>query len=401
MENVLVVGGGYAGILAALRLAGKAKKADLKVTVINAADTFTERIRLHQLATKQSLKVLSIPYLLRGKNIDFVQGCVSAIDLETKAVHLSDGRRLAYDRLVYALGSHIDANSVPGVRDYAYKLDKPGELGAAALAEILPQLNKSHGRIVVCGGGLTGIEGGVEIAEAYPDLQVTMVTKGAVGSHLSEKGQAYLRKVFDNLGIQVVNGTITGIQANQVQLSDGSCVPFDACLWAGSFTVSPLARETGLQVNARGQILIDRTMRSLSHPEVYAIGDSATFVDSAVVPIRMACATAMPMGAHAADAIIAHRSGKQADPFSFAYALQCISLGRHNALVQWVHADDSPKDSIITGRMASWVKESICRFTTFSLRVERRFPGSYLWLHHEMEAQEVEIKDAAESYGTI
>ncbi len=401
MENILILGAGYAGMMTALRLAGKDKHNAVKVTVVNGVDTFTERIRLHQVVTKQTLKTRSIPHMLRGKGIDFVQGWINRIDLEAKSVQLVDGRSLNYDRLVYALGSHIDLNSVPGVREHTYRLDPSGPRSAAELANILPGLNKSGGHVVICGGGLTGIEGITEIAEQYPNLQVTMVTKGAIGAHLSQKGRAYILKVFEGLGIQVMKGTITEIKANQVQLEDGSTLPFDACLWAGSFAVPALAREAGLKVNKNGQILIDRTMRSFSHPEVYAIGDAATFTDPAVVPIRMSCNAAMPMGAHAADSVLAHTSGKTAHPFLFAYAGQCISLGRHNGLVQLVKSDDSAKERILTGRTAAFIKEKICQFTMIVLRIERVFPGAFMWLKHEQEVQEVEIKDAAEFLGSL
>jgi NADH dehydrogenase FAD-containing subunit len=80
LMNILIIGGGYAGTLAALRLAGKSRGQNAHITLINASDTFVERIRLHQLAAGQSPKLRPFAKLLRGKHIDFVQGRVTAID---------------------------------------------------------------------------------------------------------------------------------------------------------------------------------------------------------------------------------------------------------------------------------------------------------------------------------
>jgi NADH dehydrogenase FAD-containing subunit len=110
-----------------------------------------------------------------------------------------------------------------------------------------------------------------------------------------------------------------------------------------------------------------------------AAGDAATPAALPGVPIRMACATAMPLGTAAADSILAALRGQPAPPFRFRYVFQCISLGRKDGLVQFVHSDDSPRERIISGRAAAWFKESVCRYTTVSLAIERRRPGTYRW----------------------
>jgi NADH dehydrogenase FAD-containing subunit len=90
----------------------------------------------------------------------------------------------------------------------------------------------------------------------------------------------------------------------------------------------------------------------------------------------MACATALPMGAHAADNIL---RDAQPSPFKFGYLAQCISLGRHDALLQFVHADDRPRRLFLSGRLAAFVKEMICYLALKVLFMERRYPGLYTW----------------------
>ena len=110
-------------------------------------------------------------------------------------------------------------------------------------------------------------------------------------------------------------------------------------------------------------------MRSLTSPTIYAAGDSAAFAPEVGLTIRMACATAVPMAAHAADNLYAQLVGEPQQPFRFGYVVQCISLGRHDGLIQRVRADDSPTDRIMTGRPAAWFKEAICRSAALAATV--------------------------------
>jgi NADH dehydrogenase FAD-containing subunit len=228
--------------------------------------------------------------------------------------------------------------------------------------------------VIVCGGGLTGIELTSEIAETYPGLSITMVTRDPLGPNLSRKGYAYLHDYFAKRKVDVREGvTVQEVLPDGVLTTTGERIPADFTIWLGSFAVSSLARESGFAVNRIGQITVDQHLRSTSHPDVFAVGDAA---DSGV---RMACATAMPLGAHAADNLAAILNGQPLKPFRFGFNARCISLGRRNALVQIVNADDSPVDKIFSGRGAAIFKELICRYTTASIHWTRRFPNAFMW----------------------
>lgn len=92
-----------------------------------------------------------------------------------------------------------------------------------------------------------------------------------------------------------------------------------------------------------------------------------------------AVATAMPSGAHAAEAVEAAYRGQEPQMFRFHYVGQAISLGSENGVFQVTRADDSPCGPVITGRLAAWGKNIINRYTLGGLRSERRRPGSYRW----------------------
>ena len=164
-HQVLILGAGYAGMAAAVQLAARLKRReDVRVTLVNPRERFTERLRLHMTATGQELAELSIPELLEGTGTRFVRGWVTAVDAAAKTVRIDDDRTLGYDTLVYGLGSVADTAAVPGVEEHAYTLNSVQD--AELLADRLAGLGR--GTVVVGGSGLTGIESAAEIAERYP-----------------------------------------------------------------------------------------------------------------------------------------------------------------------------------------------------------------------------------------
>ena len=122
-HRVVILGAGYAGMAAAVQLAARAKRRDdVDVTLVNAQERFTERMRLHMAATGQQLADLSIPELLAGTGARFVRGWVTAMDPDAKTVRIDDDQVLPYDTLVFGLGTTADTSAVPGVEEYAHTL---------------------------------------------------------------------------------------------------------------------------------------------------------------------------------------------------------------------------------------------------------------------------------------
>ncbi|MBK8020249.1 MAG: FAD-dependent oxidoreductase [Chloroflexi bacterium] len=383
MAHIVVIGAGYAGALAALRLR---RGRGHQVTLVNASPNFVERVRLHQAASSGHRVESPLAPLIAGRDSRLVTERVTALRLDRREVQLEGGGVLTYDRLIYALGSHTGSSGVPGVTEHAHRLTGPEAAGR--LYEAL--MARPAGRLLVVGGGLTGIEAATEIAEQHPGWQVTLMTGGTLGADLSPRGQEYLRRAFQRLRIEILERQrVTRLEAGQAFTADGRVQAFDLCLWAGSFDVSPLARESGFEVDRVGRIVVDAALRSVSHPEVYAIGDAAAS------GLRMACATAMPMGAHAADNVLADLDGGAVQPHRFGYVVRCISLGRHDGLIQIVDRLDRPRDRIVTGRAGAFVKELICVFARRSLDIEKRLPGAYLWVRSEMPASLLPLKSPA------
>ena len=363
--RILVIGAGYAGLLFTMRLAGKVARQHVHIALVNESDTFTERPRLHQFATNQVIQWRSLPQILRQTNVQFIQGRVTSIDPAHHEIVFVDQQQthdLEYDYLVYALGSVTDRQTVPGVAEYAYTLAASGPLSAAALRETLPSVQARHGHVVVCGGGATGIETAAEVATAYPHIKVHLVTQGPFGLFLGKTVANSIRRSLTRVGVEITERTaVAAVRAHSVVIDQGSEIPCDLCLWMGGFVAPSLAREAGLAVNERNQIVVDPFLRSISHPEIYAIGDAAHPREDPGAPVRMSAVTATIMGAHGADCLSAVLHGKVARPLSFAYLGQGIALGRHNAIGFNNYPDDKPYPPYFTGWLGYLIREGFVR----------------------------------------
>ncbi|MEV5877935.1 FAD-dependent oxidoreductase [Streptomyces sp. NPDC052101] len=355
-HHVVVLGAGYAGMAAAVQLAARVKgRAGVRVTVVDAQERFTERMRLHMTATGQRLAELSIPELLEGTGARFERGWVTAVDADARTVRIDDDRVLHYDTLVYGLGSVADTSAVPGVEDHAYTLSSVQD--SELLADRLGRLR--GGTVVVGGSGLTGVESAAEIAERHPELNVVLLGRDEPGAAMNPKARAYVRAALGRLGVQVRAGVeVVKVLPDAVELAGGESIAADAVLWTSGTRVSPLAAAAGLAVDERGRIVTDAALRSVSHPEVYAIGDAAAIRQGYGV-MHGTCQGGMPTGVHAALSIDRVLRGRQPRPFRFGYYHTPVSLGRGDAVVQFTRPDDSPRGICLTGRMAVRYKETV------------------------------------------
>ncbi|MGW4959422.1 NAD(P)/FAD-dependent oxidoreductase [Nonomuraea sp. NPDC004186] len=355
-HRVLILGAGYAGMAAAIQLAARGtRREDVQVTLVNAQERFTERLRLHMSATGQRVAELSIPELLEGTGARFVRGWATAVDADAKLVRIDDDRVLHYDTLVYGLGSVADTSAVPGVEDHAYTLNSAQD--AELLADRLARLGR--GTVVVGGSGLTGVESAAEIAEQYPELDVVLLGRQEPGAAMSPKPRAYLQAALARLGVRVLSGAeVVKVLPDAVELAGGELVAADVVLWTSGTRVSPLAAAAGLTVDERGRIVTDAALRSVSHPDVYAVGDAAAIRQRYGV-MHGTCQGGMPTGVHAAVSIVRTLDGRRPKPFRFGYYHTPVSLGRHDAVVQFTHPDDSPRRVYLTGRTAARYKETV------------------------------------------
>jgi NADH:quinone reductase (non-electrogenic) len=367
-HRIIVLGAGYAGAVAAGRLSARLSREDVAITLVNAEPDFVERVRLHQLAAGQDLEPRPFGKMFAGTGVELRLAQVTGVDVDRRTVAVigADGAdELCYDTLVFALGSGWNTRDVPGVAEHAYEIG--GRPGALRLRERLARLDAGE-PVAVVGGGLTGIESATEVAEARPDLDVALLAHGGLGDWLSPRGRLHVENVFGRLGIAVhEHSDVTGVDADRVTTADGRTVPAAVTVWTAGFAVHPIAAATALEVTGTGQVVVDTTMRSVSHQDVYAIGDAAFAMGRGARPLRMSCASGIPMAWQAADAIAARLTGGKLPTTPLRYVNQCISLGRREGLIQYVTADDRAVRAVLTGRLAAAYKELICKGAAWSV----------------------------------
>lgn len=368
-HHVVVIGGGYAGTMAAnhLRL-----RADVDITLINPRPTFVERIRLHQLAAGTGTAAVDYGPLL-GEGIALLVDTVDCIDAGARRLLLASGSVLTYDYLIYAVGSTGALPAVPGAAEFAFSI---ADLDSATrLRYILTDL-PADAPVIVVGGGLTGIEAAAELAEQ--SRPVTLVCGGKLGPSLSRRGRRSVAKQLLKLGVNVLEShAVSQVRWDAVVLADHTVLPSGATVWTAGFGVPDLAARSGLRTDALGRLLTDETLTSLDDERIVAAGDCAA---PSGQPLRMSCQAAGPLGAQAANTILSRIAGETPAVLSQAFVGQCISLGRARATVQPSRSDDTPVNLALSGRTAAAIKEAVCKGTLWSIRREAAHPGSYVWL---------------------
>lgn len=368
--HVVIVGGGYAGTLAANRLR---QHPAVDVTLINPRPAFVERIRLHQYVAGTGTATIDYPDLL-GDGVKLVVDSVTRIDAADRRVRLASGAVLDYDYLIYAVGSTgVITPAVAGAAEFAYSISELEH--ATRLLARLEQLGPDA-PVTVVGGGLTGIEAASELAGQ--GRAVTLVCGEMLAPSLAASGRRSVAKALRKLGVDVREAAVVAeVRADSVVLGDDTVLPSAVTVWTAGFGVPDLATASGLATDGLGRLLTDETLTSIDNPWIMAAGDAVAPTGQ---PLRMSCQAALPLGAQAADTVLARIAGSSPAAVDQAFAAQCISVGRNAGTVQLARRDDTPVKAFVGGRLGAVVKETICNFTVKWIRGEAAKPGSYHWM---------------------
>ncbi|WP_278262719.1 FAD-dependent oxidoreductase [Nocardia sp. AG03] len=369
-EHVVVIGGGYAGVMAANRLTGHE---DVRVTLVNPRASFVERVRLHQVVGGSHAAVVDYGRIL-GERVRLVVDSVGRIDAAERTVTLGNGGSLDYDYLVYAVGSTSAVPTVPGAAEFAYPI---ASLEQARRVRAVLNAAPAAAAVTVVGAGSTGIEIAAELGEQ--GRAVTLVCGGVLGPYLHPRVRRSVARRLADLGVRVIEGPraeVTEVTRDAVRLSDSRVMPSAVTIWTAGFDVPDLATRSGLSTDAAGRLLTDETLTSVDDPRIVAAGDAVAPSD---LPLRMSCQTARPLGAHAADTVLARIADEQPTEINIGYFGQCIALGRRAATLQFAAEDDTANRFALGGRLAAAIKERACRGVVQELIDEATKPGTFRW----------------------
>ncbi len=381
--DVVIAGGGYAGVMCALRLAGKMVGQPIRIALINPAAHFVERLRLHEgivEPARRRLRSFDIAALLGRRGVAFIPGKVVALDRTawTATVERSNGQtiEIGYDRFVAAGGTVNRTDMIEGADRHAYVLDPSGDRNAAALHRRLAE--EPARRVLVIGAGVTGIELAAEIAQR-PGISVTLASAGAFAPFAADALRALLRRELESLEVGVMITRVRRLSANLAHTDSGE-IAFDVCAVCAGFQAPPFLGESGLETNQAGRVLTDPYLRACNDGRIYAAGDCCLPVGPVGAPPRMSVPFALTTGAHVAEAIAAELTNRRPRRFGFWTFGQAIGLG-NRAVGFSLTPHDTPFRPYFAGRVAFHLRAFFVRLLFSILRAEKgRRPRLPFWI---------------------
>lgn len=354
--NVLIVGGGFAGLYTARGLADT----PVRITLIDRQNHHLFQPMLYQVATAAlapneiASPIRSI--LSKQQNVEVLLGNVAAILPDERKVRLTDSSLLNYDYLVLATGAnhsyfgHDDWEKLaPGLKS----LEDAEEIRRRVLLsferaerESDPAKRHAHLTFVVVGGGPTGVEVAGALAEIRryalrrdfrhidPREATVMLLEGGLRilpsypPELSERAKYELRR----LGVEVREQTlVSDIRPGLVQ-AGGWTIPTQTVVWAAGNVASPLTRTLGVPLDRAGRVLVDPDCTIPGRPEVFVLGDAAAFRDDRGGSLPGICPVAIQMGQYAARTITGDLGRRARRPFVYWDKGQLAVIGRGNAV---------------------------------------------------------------------
>jgi len=288
MKRVVLLGGGHAHAYV-LRMLIDAPLHDARLTLVTPYDQHTYSGMLPGLVAGHYAVAdvqIDVARLAAAAGVELLRARVSALDAARRRVTLDDGGTLEYDFASLNLGSLPNTAPVAGSEVHALAA-KPFEHfleGWNALLARPPRPREAPLTVALVGAGAAG----VELAMAIAHRLHTLGREAAVTLY-SDRPMfqgALARRVRDALGRNGVSlrepEAVARLEADGVVVTRAPHATrerYDAVIWTAGAAPLPWLRATGLDTDAAGFVLVDDTLRSVSHPEVFAVGDCATLRD--------------------------------------------------------------------------------------------------------------------------
>lgn len=317
MAQVVIVGGGFAGVWSAAGAALARGDADLRVTLIAPNEHLVLRPRLYE--PDPEVAKVELSRILEPIGVKQLRATVSTIDTDRRVV-VADGEEIGYDRLVLAAGSKlVQPRELPGA-ERLFDIDTLE--GARRLTDHLR--DREDYSVVVVGAGFVGLEAATALAARG---RVLMVDRSdVVGHQLGPGPREEIESALAELGIECrLRTTVAAVGDGHAVLSDGTRVEADAVIWSVGMRAGELTRQLSDELDHLGRVPVDRWQRAL--PEVFVAGDAAAAAFDAEHTVMQACQHATPQGKVAGFNAVADLLGRPLRDFTPGPYVTCLDLG--------------------------------------------------------------------------
>ena len=375
-KQILVLGGGFAGLWSAV---GAARKLDelgygrdvAEVTLVNRDEYHSIRVRNYE----ADLSAVRLPLadVLEPIDVERVIGSVVSLDLQGRRVEVeSDAgqQTLGYDRLVFALGSQLVRPPLPGLAEYAFDVDTYG--GAERLAthlQSLTTMRDSPGRwtVLIIGAGLTGIETAAEMPGRLRSLQaqagidkpprVILADRDPlVGSDMGNSARPVIEEALSSLGVELRMAVdVASVGEHGVTLVTGERIDAATVIWCAGMRANPLAAAFPVEHDRFGRVAVDEFLRVVGLPEVFAAGDVAAARIEGQHSSVMSCQHGRPMGRFAGHNVVCDLFGLPMLPLSIDWYVTVLDLGPWGA----VYTNGWDRHVVAQGAAAKKTKQTI------------------------------------------
>ncbi|AKG21755.1 NAD(P)/FAD-dependent oxidoreductase [Calothrix sp. 336/3] len=341
--RICILGGGFGGLYTALRLSQLPWEREQKpeIILVDQGDRFVFSPLLYELLTGE-MQVWEVAptfvELLAGSGVRFYQGVVSGIDMEQLRVELEDGREIASDRLVLALGGETPLDLVPGAKSYAYPFRTVTDVyRLEERLRVLEESDLEKIRVAIVGGGYSGVELACKLADR-------MSTRGRF--RLVEMGNQILgnspdfnreaaKKALESRGIFLdLETKVEDITSDSISLEYKGTIdtiPVDLVIWTVGTRINPVIKSLPVKQNSRGQITITETLQVVDYPQIFALGDITDCRDVTGAQVPSTAQAAFQQADYTAWNIWASLSTRPLLPFRYQYLGEMLALGVDNA----------------------------------------------------------------------